>query len=137
MYQLQNSSAAIANGRLINGSSDSINYLYNNGGKDYFGNAVSDFDPPNIGAYNGNTLNILDTDKDGDVIAYPTATTDKLIILIREYNGPVETNIYNLSGDFQETQFGEEISLLGLKKGVYILEVKFRKESRELKVIRL
>ena len=137
MYQIQNSSAAIANGRLINGSSDSINYLYNNGGKDYFGNPVSDFDPPNIGAYNGNILNILNADKDGDVIAYPTATTDKLIILIREYNGPIETNIYNLSGDFQETQLGEEISLLALKKGIYILEVKFREESRELKVIRL
>ena len=46
-------SPAIGSGFLINGSTDSINYLQHNGGLDYFGNSVSHNLPSNIGAYNG------------------------------------------------------------------------------------
>ena len=55
MYQLQSASPAIGVGRLINGSADTLDYLFNNGGQDYFGNPVSDLLPPNIGAFNGGT----------------------------------------------------------------------------------
>ena len=100
MYQIQNSSVAIASGRLINGSSDTTNYLNNNGGKDYFGNFVSSSNPSNIGAFNGNVLSVLSSEKDDIVVAYPTATIDKVTLSIKGYNGFLETKIYNLNGDF-------------------------------------
>ena len=40
-------------GILINGSSSTSNFIENNGGRDYFGNSVSNSEKPNIGAYNG------------------------------------------------------------------------------------
>jgi|TARA_B100001105_G_scaffold254406_1_gene250190 hypothetical protein len=52
-YKLQPGSPAIGKGILINGSTDSKNFIQNNGGRDYFGNSVSNSEKPNIGAYNG------------------------------------------------------------------------------------
>lgn len=52
-YKLQAGSPAIGKGILINGSSETNNFIQNNGGRDYFGNAVSNTEKPNIGAYNG------------------------------------------------------------------------------------
>ncbi|MBT4708698.1 MAG: hypothetical protein HOB81_00375, partial [Flavobacteriaceae bacterium] len=43
----------IGKGILINGSSSTSNFIENNGGRDYFGNSVSNSEKPNIGAYNG------------------------------------------------------------------------------------
>ena len=98
---------------------------------------MSSFNPPNIGAYNGNVLSILSTEKDDIVVAYPTATIDKITLSIKGYNGTLETKIYNLNGDFLGTQSGKEISLSRFKKGIYILKVKFNESSRKLNVIRL
>lgn len=52
-YKLQSGSPAFGKGILINGSSDTSNFIQNNGGRDYFGNSVSNSEKPNIGAYNG------------------------------------------------------------------------------------
>ena len=52
-YKLQADSPAIGKGILINGSTNASNFIQNNGGKDYFGNSVSNSEKPNIGAYNG------------------------------------------------------------------------------------
>ena len=52
-YKLQADSPAIGKGILINGSTNTSNFIQNNGGKDYFGNSVSNSEKPNIGAYNG------------------------------------------------------------------------------------
>ena len=52
-YKLKSDSPAIGKGILINGSSDLKNFIQNNGGRDYFGNPVSNSAKPNIGAYNG------------------------------------------------------------------------------------
>ena len=53
-YKLKSGSPAIKAGIVINGSSNVKNFIQNNGGKDFFGNNVSDTEKPNIGAYNGN-----------------------------------------------------------------------------------
>ena len=53
-YKLKSGSPAFNSGFIINGSSDVKNYIQNNGGRDYFGNAVTSDTKPNIGAYNGN-----------------------------------------------------------------------------------
>jgi len=52
-YKLQPLSPAIGKGILITGSNDVKNFINNNGGRDYFGNSVSNSEKPNIGAYNG------------------------------------------------------------------------------------
>ena len=53
-YKLKSDSPALKTGILISGSSNPKNFIENNGGKDYFGNNVSNSEKPNIGAYNGN-----------------------------------------------------------------------------------
>lgn len=52
-YKLKSDSPAIGKGFLINGSNDSKDFIQNNGGRDYYGNPVSNSEKPNIGAHNG------------------------------------------------------------------------------------
>jgi hypothetical protein len=137
VYKILNTSIAVGTGKLIYGSSDTTDYLNNNGGKDYFGNPVSAFEPPNIGAYNGNVLNIVTSKKDNIVTAYPTATVDNVTIFIEDFNGLMETYVYDLKGEFLGSQKGENISLSKFKKGVYVLKVNFEKKTNLLKVIKL
>lgn len=51
MYALESGSPALSAGFLIAGSTDTLNYLENNGGQDYFGNIISSTSAPNMGAY--------------------------------------------------------------------------------------
>ena len=56
MYKLVSGSPAKHAGNIIQGSEDASVYSFNSGGRDYFGNAVSDSTAPHIGAYNANEL---------------------------------------------------------------------------------
>ncbi|MGB1191777.1 MAG: right-handed parallel beta-helix repeat-containing protein [Pseudomonadales bacterium] len=56
MYKLVSGSPAKHAGKIIQGSEDVSVYSFNNGGRDYFGNTVSDSIAPHIGAYNANEL---------------------------------------------------------------------------------
>ena len=109
-YQIQNNSSAIGSGFLINGSTDTINYLEHNGGLDYFGNSVSHYSPSNIGAFNGSgTMDILST-KLGDIKIHPSVTDDFVNIFMQKYSGPILTEIYAMNGDFISTQSGKKLS---------------------------
>tara|TARA_B110000027_G_scaffold39527_1_gene43627 strand:+ start:2058 stop:3959 length:1902 start_codon:yes stop_codon:yes gene_type:complete len=136
-YKIQNSSIAIGNGKLISGSNDSTNYLNNNGGKDYFGNLVSNSLLPNIGAYNGESLSGYNTLKEQLIYAYPTATIDYLQLKSKSSKGPFETYIYDVNGKYISNQIGDKISLINFKKGIYLLKVKFGDKVEELRVIKL
>ena len=136
-YKIQNSSIAIGNGKLISGSNDSTNYLNNNGGKDYFGNLVSNSLPPNIGAYNGESLSGYNTLKEQLIYAYPTATIDYLQLKSKSSKGPFETYIYDVNGKYISNQIGDKISLINFKKGIYLLKVKFGDKVEKLRVIKL
>ena len=136
-YKIQNSSIAIGNGKLISGSNDSTNYLNNNGGKDYFGNLVSNSLLPNIGAYNGESLSGYNTLKEQLIYAYPTATIDYLQLKSKSSKGPFETYIYDINGKYISNQIGDKISLINLKKGIYLLKVKFGDKVEKLRVIKL
>ena len=117
-YKIQNSSIAIGNGKLISGSNDSTNYLNNNGGKDYFGNLVSNSLLPNIGAYNGESPSGYNTLKEQLIYAYPTATIDYLQLKSKSSEGPFETYIYDINGKYISNQIGDKISLTNFKKGI-------------------
>ena len=49
-YQLQSTSPAIQGGTLISGSENSLDFLQNNGGRDFFNQVVPSNNPPSIGA---------------------------------------------------------------------------------------
>ena len=137
LYKIQNNSIAIANGKLISGSNDSTNYLNNNGGKDYFGNFVSNTLPPNIGAFNGEIHSSYNTLKKQSLIAYPSVTIDNIQLKSNTRKGPFETYIFDLNGKLIDVQLGDIVSLINFQKGIYLLKVKFENEVEELRVVKL
>ena len=136
-YKIQNNSPAIGSGFLINGSTDTTNYLEHNGGLDYFGNSVSHHLPSNIGAFNGTgTMNILAINVD-DLKIYPSVTNSYVNISIQQYSGPIQTEIYKLNGDFMGSQSGKKLSFKNFNSGVYLCVVNYENKKRTLKVVKL
>ena len=136
-YQVQSNSPAIGSGFLINGSTDSINYLQHNGGLDYFGNSVSHNLPSNIGAYNGSgAMNILEINKD-KIKLFPSVTEDNVNISIEEYSGTIKTEIYTLSGDFIAVQSGNKLSFEKYKSGTYFCVITYANKNKTLKVVKI
>ena len=122
---------------LINGSTDTLNYLQHNGGLDYFGNSVSHQSPSNIGAFNGSgSMDILAIKVD-NVKLYPSVTNDNVNISIEEYSGAIHTKIYSLSGDFLDIQSGNKLSFKKFKSGVYFCVVFYENKNKTLKVVKL
>ena len=136
-YQVQSNSPAIGSGFLINGSTDSINYLQHNGGLDYFGNSVSHNLPSNIGAYNGSgAMNILEINKD-KIKLYPSVTEGNVNISIEEYSGTIKTEIYTLSGDCIAVQYGNKLSFEKYKSGTYFCVITYANKNKTLKVVKI
>ena len=136
-YQIQNNSLAIATGFLINGSSDTINYLEHNGGLDYFGNSVSHHFPSNIGAFNGSgSMDILTAHLD-DIKLYPSVTDDYVSISIHKYSGPIQTEIYALSGDFMGVQSGNKLSFKKFNSGIYFCVIIYGEKKKTLRVTKI
>ena len=136
-YQIQNNSLAINNGFLINGSTDSTNYLEHNGGLDYFGNSVSHNFASNIGAFNGTgTVDILEVKID-DIKLQPSVTHDFINISIQNYSGPIKTEIYALNGDFIVLKNGNRFSLNKYNPGIYYCVVIYEDKRRTFRVVKL
>ncbi len=136
-YQIQNNSPAIGSGFLINGSSDTTNYLEHNGGLDYFGNNVSHHLPSNIGAFNGSgSMNIL-AKKVDDLKIYPNVTNDYVNILIGDYSGSIQTEIYAINGDFMDIQNGNKLSFKKFNSGIYFCVFIYKDKKKTLKVVKL
>ncbi len=136
-YQIQNNSLAINNGFLINGSTDSTNYLEHNGGLDYFGNSVSHNLASNIGAFNGTgTVDILEVKID-DIKLHPSVTHDFVNISIQNYSGPIKTEIYGLNGDFVVLKNGNRFSLKKYNPGIYYCVVIYEDKRRTFRVVKL
>ena len=136
-YQIQNNSPAINNGFLINGSIDTTNYLQHNGGLDYFGNSVSHVLPSNIGAFNGTgTMDILAIELE-NIKLYPSVTYDYVNIYIKDYSGPIKTEIYALNGDFIDFQSGNNLSFKNFNSGIYFCVVHYGKKKKTMKVVKI
>ena len=137
VYQIQNSSPAIGSGFLINGSSDTADYLQHNGGLDYFGNNVSLSIPSNVGASNSSGLaNALHTVED-DVTLYPSITQNYVNISINEYSGPIQTAIYGLNGEHLGIQKGKKLSLDRYNAGTYFCVVHYLDKYITMKIVKL
>jgi len=136
-YQIQNNSPAIGSGFLINGSTNTTNYLEHNGGLDYFGNSVSHNLPSNIGAFNGSgPMDILAINLE-DIKLYPSVTDDYVNISIQGYSGNIQTKIYGLSGDFMDVQSGNKLSLKKFKSGIYLCIVIYGDKNKTIRVVKL
>jgi hypothetical protein len=136
-YQIQNNSPAIGSGFLINGSTDTTNYLQHNGGLDYFGNSVSHHLPSNIGAFNGSGfMDILAITLD-EIKLYPSVTDNYVNISIQDYSGPIKTEIYSMSGDFMGIQSGNKLLFKKFNSGIYFCVVIYEDKKKTLKVVRL
>ena len=83
------------------------------------------------------SLNTSYSIKNLKIKAVPTMTIDNLSLKIKDYNGKIQTEIYNLKGDKISKQNGALISLKEFKKGIYILRINFNGKIENLKVIRL
>ena len=136
-YKIQNNSPAIGSGFLINGSTDSTNYLEHNGGLDYFGNSVSHHLPSNIGAFNGSgSVDILSINVE-NIKIYPSVTDNYVNIYIKEYSGFIQTEIYALSGDFMGIQSGNKLSFKNFNAGIYVCVVVYGEKKKTLKIVKL
>ena len=136
-YQIENNSPAIGSGFLINGSSDTNNYLEHNGGLDYFGNSVSHLYPSNIGAFNGTgPVNILSINLN-EIKIFPSITHDYVNISTNEFVKSIKTNIYTLNGNFLGTQIGKKLSFKKFKSGIYSCVIIFGNKKTTIKIVKL
>ena len=136
-YKIENNSPAIGSGFLINGSTDSINYLQHNGGLDYFGNSVSHYFPSNIGAFNGTgAVDILSIKVD-DIKIFPSVTDNYVNISIQKYSGSMQTEIYSMNGDLMSVQSGSKLSFKKYKSGTYFCVVTYGNKNKTFRVVKL
>ena len=136
-YRIQSNSPAINSGFLINGSNDSTKYLEHNGGLDYFGNSVSHHLPSNIGAFNGSGPMQILTHRINDIKLFPSVTYDYVNVSIKNYSGPINTEIFSLNGDFINSQNGKILSLKNFKSGTYLCLIRHDSKYETIKIVKL
>ena len=129
-YKVENASIAINQGRLVSGSKIQTEYLENNGGRDYFGNEVSNILPPTIGAFNLNTtddfeLNII---VEESIVIYPNPTSNKINIEFGLLsNNDLVVKIWDVKGNLIYVKDNNNSSLCldtsSLTKGLYQIEI--------------
>ena len=128
-YKLLSGSPAISSGFLINASTDPLNYAQNNGGRDYFGNIVSDTLLPNIGAYNGlgEPSSIVKLNNEIDIEIFPNPTNGQILLKGIEKGS---YRIYDLTGNkVKESKFiNNNINISELAKGIYIIQFYVNKQ---------
>ena len=136
MYQLQSNSPIIGMGKLISGSTDTLNFIQNNGGMDYFGNFVSSTAPPNIGASNFFST-LIESKFKNKVHASPTITVDEVKLSVDNFSGELIIHIYDINGKRVSTQIGDTVSMYKYEKGLYILEVQYNHLNERITILKL
>ena len=67
---------------------------------------------------------------------YPNPTSEEITISINNFNGNIQTEIYNLIGNRLQISNETTISLLGYARGIYLLKVSYGDRAEEVKVIK-
>ena len=137
MYKLLEGSPSLGTGYLINGSSNPIDYLNHNGGHDFFGNPVSDFEVPNIGAYNGSGITVGVNDYElNTIIFYPNPTKGKIYMKTQNNIDDLSIQIFNMHGEFLKMTNNKELNLETYANGVYLLKINYRGSVENIKIIK-
>ena len=67
---------------------------------------------------------------------YPNPTFDKITIVIDEYYGPLEVEIYDLNGNLIKTFNDAEFSIKEFARGTYILCINYKHFSEKINIIK-
>jgi hypothetical protein len=67
---------------------------------------------------------------------FPNPTTESITILLNNFNGNIQTEVYDLVGNKLQTSNETTISLRDYSKGIYILKVAYGDKVEEVKVIK-
>ena len=71
-----------------------------------------------------------------DISLYPNPTNENVTISIENFNGNIQTEVYDLIGNKLQTTNKTTISLIDYYKGIYILKVAYGDRVEEIKVIK-
>ena len=69
-------------------------------------------------------------------LIYPNPTSEVITISIENFNGNIQTEVYDLIGNRLQTTNETTISLRDYSKGIYILKVTYGDRVQEVKVIK-
>jgi hypothetical protein len=67
---------------------------------------------------------------------YPNPTNENITISIENFNGNIQTEVYNLIGNRLQTTNETTISLQDYARGIYILKVAYGDKLQDVKVIK-
>ena len=68
--------------------------------------------------------------------SYPNPTKENITISIENFNGNIQTEVYDIIGNRLQTTNETTISLRDYSKGIYILKVAYGDKVKEVKVIK-
>ena len=68
--------------------------------------------------------------------SYPNPTKENITISIENFNGNIQTEVYDIIGNRLQTTNETTISLRDYSKGIYILKVACGDKVKEVKVIK-
>ena len=67
---------------------------------------------------------------------HPNPTSDQITIDIKGYNGPINIEVYDLSGRLLETTTNTIVSLKKQAKGIYVFRVSYGEVTEEIRVVK-
>jgi hypothetical protein len=71
-----------------------------------------------------------------DITLYPNPTKDNITISLQNFNGNIQSEVYDLIGNRLQTSNETTISLIDYAKGIYIIKVTYGDRVEEMKVIK-
>ena len=75
-------------------------------------------------------------DKTNSISTYPNPTLDNFTISVKNFNGSIQTEIYDLIGNRLQISNETTISLKDYARGIYLLKVAYGDRVEEVKVIK-
>ena len=100
-----------------------------------FVNSHTYMNPSNITLTGGQIITDIAVIK-SNLNIYPNPTSDQITIDIKNYNGPVEVDVYDLQGRLLETTRTTTLSLSKYERGIYIFKVNYGDITEEVRVVR-
>ena len=85
---------------------------------------------------NCNNVTNLINEEDISFISYPNPTKENITISIKNFNGNIQIQVYDIIGNQLQVTKETTISLQDYSKGIYILKVTYGDRIEELKVIK-
>lgn len=71
-----------------------------------------------------------------DISLYPNTTKENITISLQNFNGNIQTEVYDLIGNRLQSTNETTINLRDYAKGIYILKVAYGDRVEEVKVIK-